>query len=121
MGRDPAGPGVYLLHFDEPYEHARHYLGWAASIRARVAQHRRGNGARLMAVITAAGIGFEVARTWPGADRTLEAALKRRHNTPRLCPLCQAPPQPGNRRARPVEDLAAVELAEVPEDYGRPF
>jgi site-specific DNA-cytosine methylase len=30
---------VYLLHFDRPYKHARHYLGWAESLDARLAVH----------------------------------------------------------------------------------
>jgi hypothetical protein len=54
-----------------------------------MAQHRGGNGARLMEVIVAAGIGWKVVRTWAG-DRSFERALKRRKNTPRrLCPVCR--------------------------------
>lgn len=78
---------VYLLHFDQPYKHARHYLGWATDLESRLDQHVRGHGARLMQVITEAGIGFTVARTWPG-DRALERQLKRRKETPDLCPVC---------------------------------
>jgi hypothetical protein len=36
-----------------------------------------------------AGIGVDLVRTWPG-DRSLERRLKRRHNSPRLCPLCRS-------------------------------
>jgi hypothetical protein len=40
--------------------------------------------------VVAAGIGFQLVRTWEG-DRTLERTLKNRHNAPaRLCPLCRA-------------------------------
>jgi predicted GIY-YIG superfamily endonuclease len=81
---------VYLLHFDRPYKHARHYLGWADDLDARLARHRRGHGARLVAVITAAGIGWQLARTWPGDGRVLERLLKNQHNAPRLCPICRA-------------------------------
>ena len=48
---------VYLCCFSEPYKHARHYLGFTAGTLAkRIERHRAGNGARLMAVIKAAGI-----------------------------------------------------------------
>jgi hypothetical protein len=30
---------VYLLHFDRPYRHARHYLGWAEDLDNRLAEH----------------------------------------------------------------------------------
>jgi predicted GIY-YIG superfamily endonuclease len=80
---------VYLLHFERPYKHARHYLGFATDLERRLELHRRGQGARLMEVIAAAGIGFTVARTWEG-DRHFERRLKRRHNSPaRLCPICR--------------------------------
>jgi hypothetical protein len=58
--------------------------------------HRSGNGARLMEVISLAGIGFVVARLWKTDSwedgRTLERQLKRRHGGSRLCPLCQHKP-----------------------------
>lgn len=82
-------PGTcYLIHFDTPYKHARHYLGWAACLDTRLAAHRAGNGARLMAVITAAGIAWQVARTWPGTTEGHEKTLKDQHDSPGLCPLC---------------------------------
>lgn len=77
----------YLIHFDTPYRHARHYLGAARNLEARLGHHRSGTGARLLAVIQAAGIGWRVVRTWGGGFAT-EASLKRQHNTPRLCPVC---------------------------------
>lgn len=79
---------VYLLHFDRPYKHARHYLGWTQNFFARLDRHLAGNGARLIEVITAAGITFTLARLWPNATRALERRLKDQHNTPRLCPIC---------------------------------
>lgn len=81
---------VYLLHFTEPYKHARHYLGFALDLDARLARHLAGNGARLIEVITQANIGFVLARTWEG-DRKLERRLKNRHNSPQLCPICNPP------------------------------
>lgn len=78
---------VYLLHFDRPYKHARHYLGYTDDLDQRIEAHRNGNGARLVEVVMQAGIGFTVARTWDG-DRDLERRLKNQHNGPRLCPIC---------------------------------
>ncbi len=78
---------VYLLHFDEPYHHARHYLGSANDLNERLRQHEAGTGARLTQVIREHEIGFTLARTWDGG-RDEERKLKRRHNSPKLCPIC---------------------------------
>jgi len=94
-------PGtVYMLHFTAPFGHARHYVGWARDLDARITAHRDGRGARLVAVITAAGIGFTVARTVPG-DRTLERAIKRAGGATRYCPICTPRPRGGNWVAKP--------------------
>jgi predicted GIY-YIG superfamily endonuclease len=90
---DPALGTVYLIHFDVAYRHARHYVGWTADLLARLAAHREGRGARLMEVITAAGISWQLARTWPGG-RARERAIKNRHEAPRLCPICTPVPYP---------------------------
>jgi predicted GIY-YIG superfamily endonuclease len=66
MSRRDAQATVYLLHFSEPYKHARHYTGWTEDLPARLEAHRNGRGARLMEVIKVAGIGLTLARTWPG-------------------------------------------------------
>ncbi len=89
-------PGVYLLHFDRPYRHAGHYTGWAADIPTRLAEHAAGRGARLLAVVQAAGIGWTLARTWPG-DRSYERRLKRQGGASRRCPLCGVRPQRGGQ------------------------
>ena len=83
---------VYLLHFDRPYRHARHYTGWTRdekSLARRVEHHRRGTGARLMEVVAAAGIGFTVARTWDDGDRNKERRLKNSGSASRYCPICR--------------------------------
>lgn len=84
---------VYLLHFDRPYRHARHYTGWTRNLTQRLARHANGGGARLIAVITQAGIGFALARTWPG-PRSRERALKNTGGASRRCPLCGIQPRP---------------------------
>ena len=81
---------IYLLHFDRPYRHARHYTGWteAAEIERRIEAHRAGRGARLLAVIRGVPISFVVARTWQG-DRHRERRLKAQGGASRRCPICR--------------------------------
>lgn len=88
----------YLIHFerpignpDSPRGQAQHYLGYTGkeSLKARLARHKSGNGARIMAVVSERGIPWQVARTWSHGTRALERRLKNRHNAPRLCPICR--------------------------------
>jgi predicted GIY-YIG superfamily endonuclease len=81
---------VYLLHFDVRYRHAGHYTGFCEDSRLeeRLAEHRSGRGARLLEVVTAAGITFTLARTWDG-DRKKERRLKKRGGASRHCPICR--------------------------------
>ena len=79
---------MYLLHFDQPYKHARHYVGWTArNVKRRLAEHEAGRGARLLAVVREAGIGWQLARMWPGS-RARERQIKRQGGHARKCPLC---------------------------------
>ncbi len=97
---------VYLLHFETPYKHARHYMGFAYNVERRIEEHRNGNGARLMQAVVGAGIDFVIARTWEGCTEADEARLKdRRERKPspamrktsskrgkggsRFCPICK--------------------------------
>jgi hypothetical protein len=109
-GVDPAGvPGtVYLLHFDQlymPYPDAPeiccagHYTGFAPGgprgLKRRLAKHGTAEGARLMLVITRAGIGWQLARVWWPGTRDLERRLKVQGGASRRCPLCGVVPRPG--------------------------
>lgn len=82
---------IYLLHFDRPYKHAKHYIGWTRDLESRLADHRAGSGARLLAVIKAEDIGWTLARTWTG-DRNRERAIKRQGGASRCCPTCGVRP-----------------------------
>lgn len=86
---------VYLIHFDRPFGHAKHYTGWASDLDARLWHHRNGTGARLLAVVRQAGIGWQVARTWQNVDRHYERALKKQGGASRRCPLCGIKPTGG--------------------------
>lgn len=102
MPDDHGQPGVqgevYLLHFDRPYRHAGHYMGWTSNLAQRLAEHAAGQGARLTAVVKAAGIGWTLARTWPGT-RATERALKRQGGHRRRCPECGITPAPTRSRS----------------------
>jgi predicted GIY-YIG superfamily endonuclease len=84
---------TYLIHLetrlgsDHPNGSAGHYLGQTVDLDRRLAQHREGTGARILAAAIERGIDFEVVRTWPGG-RDTERRLKRLRNSPRLCPRC---------------------------------
>lgn len=92
-----AGPvgTVYLLHFERPYRHARHYSGWTADLLDRLWQHARGHGARLMTVVWEAGIGFTLVRVCEGT-RDTERSIKNAGGAVRFCPMCT--PRPWNGR-----------------------
>lgn len=78
----------YLLHFDPPFKHARHYLGFANFVKKRVAHHRNGTGANLTKHASKAGCKLIVARTWKNATRETERLLKHAGHHSRLCPMC---------------------------------
>jgi hypothetical protein len=106
---------VYLLHFDQRYEHAGHYTGFAESSGAeasgllkRLGEHQQGRGARLVEVVTQAGIGFRVARLWPGVTRAKERQLKNQGGASRRCPICLDQPAAPGRRHDQTTAQAAV-------------
>ena len=85
---------VYLLHFERPlgnpatpHGQARHYIGSCWDLETRCKEHAHGAGAAIMRAAGAAGIPWQVVRTWEGG-RKLERKLKARHDAPGLCPVC---------------------------------
>ena len=83
---------VYLLRFHQPVgagkKFVRYYLGFCQNgrLEQRLAEHRRGAGAKLVAAAIARGIDFDVVRTWPKPTRADERRLKRQHNHKRFDP-----------------------------------
>jgi len=90
LGPAAAGvPGtIYLLHFDKPFRHATHYLGWADDLHDRLAKHGTSAGANLLWHVRRAGITWRCARTWTG-DRFRERRLKSQGGKARMCPICR--------------------------------
>lgn len=81
---------VYLLHFDKPYKHAHHYIGWAKKKAVdRIDEHRSGSGARLMTVLKNNGIGFQIAKIWKDKQKAFERQLKNKGGAKRICPICK--------------------------------
>jgi predicted GIY-YIG superfamily endonuclease len=82
---------VYLIHFGRKYKHARHYIGWTGKrkLDERITAHRENRGARLLAVVNAAGIPWEVVRVWTKVTREFERKLKKRKCSRRYCPHCK--------------------------------
>jgi predicted GIY-YIG superfamily endonuclease len=89
---------VYLLHFDQPYKHARHYVGWTRNVKRRLAEHMAGRGVPLTIAARGAGITLVLARMWPGGPAR-ERQIKRQGGHARHCPLCGVTPRglPRNR------------------------
>lgn len=83
---------TYLIHFARRYKHAGHYIGWCSDMATRFRLHKAGRGARLLEVITEAGIPYEIVRIWPNTTRTDERRLKSRGSGARQCPVCLEKP-----------------------------
>lgn len=80
---------VYLIHFEKPYGHARHYIGVTrGDLASRIKRHRASSGANLTRVVVQAGIRIWLARAWHDAPRSWERTLKRMGGAPQLCPHC---------------------------------
>lgn len=96
---------VYLIHFDQPLHHAKHYMGYTDDLPKRMELHRSGKGARLMQVVKEKGITWRPVRVWWGGDRSLERRLKNCKNAARLCPICN--PDGWASRASKIENVSS--------------
>jgi|SRR5579859_5785721 len=112
---------VYLIHFHQPIGNpeksrglAGHYLGSTGALDHRLARHKHGNGAALMAAVSKAGISWQLCRLWRFETceeaRAFERKLKRTGHNPRQCPICQHEPfdvltyaRQGHRRLAPMQ------------------
>ena len=91
---------IYMLHFDQPYKHARHYVGWTDDLLDRLDTHARGHGARLVAVIGTPGS----ASPWSASARAPAASnapSRTQAEQVRYCPACTPHPRNGRWSAMP--------------------
>lgn len=81
---------VYLIHFQSPLKHARHYIGYTdePNVDSRVERHRKSGGARILKVCNELGIRWHVARVWFNCSRKWERRLKNRGGATEICPVC---------------------------------
>lgn len=82
------GGYVYLLHFDEPLHHAKHYIGWTKDLCQRMREHEKGLGARILDYIRSQGKGWVLARVWSGVSKNWERKLKNLKKATYYCPIC---------------------------------
>lgn len=110
---------VYLLCFDKKFRHAKHYIGFVQNMEGlpkRLNHHKKGTGSKLIAAVSKAGIGFQVARIWEKGDRNFERKLKNRKKSSELCPICIAAKKEREAREKVIaqENLAIAELNKPP-------
>jgi hypothetical protein len=99
-------PGIiYLIHFDTPLHHAKHYTGWTTDLAARLADHAAGRGARLMQVIREQGITWQLAKVVHGT-RVNERSRKGT-GASRWCPVCKGG-EPEFAEGVAIPDLTAI-------------
>lgn len=99
---------VYVLHFEPPYEHAKHYIGFTTRpVRDRVADHFAGRGSPLVKAALAAGCSVTLAHSWQCGNRHFERWLKNKKDTPKWCRTCA-------RRERPRPTFAYFSRRPLP-------
>jgi predicted GIY-YIG superfamily endonuclease len=105
---------VYLLHFNRPYHHARHYVGFTTNIERRVKRHQDGRGSPLIEAAISAGIEFTVARLWNNVTGRFERRIHEMEAR-LLCPMCVGPEK--MRPATPrISDYQEDAYEEYPEN-----
>jgi len=106
---------VYLLHFDRPYHHARHYVGFTQYLGRRVKRHLAGKGSPLIEAASKAGIEITLARVWHNVTGRFERRIHNMQQTKLLCPLCMG--RRKMRRTRPrIADYQEYEYEEYQEN-----
>jgi predicted GIY-YIG superfamily endonuclease len=85
-------PGyIYLIHFEEKYHHAQHYIGWTENIDNRFKSHLKNNGSKLLKAVNKKGIKYKIIKTWEGT-RFFERRMKKWKKAKIFCPICNENP-----------------------------
>lgn len=100
---------VYVLHFDQSFKHARHYIGCTSQPRERLIAHAQGRGARIVQAAAEAGIQFRLGAigiTNVRCMRRIERQTKDWHGSSQFCECCTPDPRciPGTR-SYPLEAI----------------
>ena len=82
----------YLLHFEREKRGKLHYFGVTTAERLdkRMLEHARGEGASITRHLVRQGVGFYLARVFPGRGYEYEQAVKASGRIKALCPICRA-------------------------------
>ncbi len=102
---NPNQPGCYLIHWQpaignlsNPRGTASHYLGSTKKpVGDRLREHQLKLGTRITKAAVERGRELVLVRTWRGG-RARERQLKKLHNNPLLCPICN--PNAGCKRRK---------------------
>jgi len=87
-------PDLFLLHFEPPYKHARHYLGYAvgtgrgSSYAKAIARGTAIGPHELVMAAQWAGCTITVADVFEGAGRAVQRTMRASHHLHRFCPIC---------------------------------
>jgi predicted GIY-YIG superfamily endonuclease len=109
---------IYILHFDRPLHAAGHYVGSTRKLAKRLADHAKGRGARLTAVLKELGIEWRLGGLMMAEEslfanmkepcgetmKQKERRLKRQHNGRRFCQIC-------NENARKLKGTCPVDIS----------
>ncbi len=80
---------VYILHFDEKYKGAQHYLGATTNLDRRLGEHRSGRGNGLIKAVLDTGTPITLTNVIDNDDVfKLEKQIKKSKNNKRMCPVC---------------------------------
>lgn len=83
--------GVYVLCFERPVAHAKHYIGFvvggAEAKDRRLKRHLAGRGNPLVCEAGKRGA-VRTAKFWAGGCRNFERWLKNRRDVSNWCPIC---------------------------------
>ena len=88
-------PDLFLLHFDPPYQHARHYLGYAvgtgrgAAYARRIAAGTALGPHELVMAAQADGCTIHVADVLHGEGRATQRRLRANGSLSRFCHYCR--------------------------------
>ena len=106
---------VYLIHFDRPFHHARHYIGTTRDLRTRLISHAQGRGANIIKAAMAAGITWRLAAIG-ACDASEMFALERRLKNWKGCEGQCLYCMNGDEGAIPGTTPICLSLARFPHD-----